>query len=510
MTLQRPSASTLRAVAERQGLDPSPEELEFLRSLGDELLGACERLDALEGERLPVEYPRRGGVRRPEPAENPHNAWAWRCGVEGEAEGALAGLTVALKDIIPVAGVPMSAGSVLLRGHVPDFDATVVTRILRAGGTIVGVATTEDMCLSGASLSSSTGFVRNPHDPARSAGGSSSGVAALLAAGDADVGIGADQGGSIRIPASLCGVLGLKPTYGLIPYTGCIPIDPSVDYLGPLGRRVEDVAALLEAVAGFDDGLDPRQRADLEPRPYRELLGDGRLEGLRVGVVGEGFGRAGLSDERVDATVREAALGLAGLGAAVEDVSVPEHLYAMDVHASILLQGGSEFMVRGNGVGLAGKGFHDAALAEAMARGRRLQADELFASVKYAMVMGGYLWERYGGAYYAKAQNLALRLRRAYDAALASFDVLALPTTCVVAPPLPGPDATPFEAVQLALDPALISNTCAFNHSGHPALSVPVGPVDGLPAGLMLVGRRGDDAALLRVARAMELAGGLL
>jgi amidase len=126
------------------------------------------------------------------------------------------------------------------------------------------------------------------------------------------------------------------------------------------------------------------------------------------------------------------------------------------------------------------------------------------------MVMGGYLWERYGGAYYAKAQNLALRLRRAYDAALASFDVLALPTACVVAPPLPGPDATPFEAVQLALDPALISNTCAFNHSGHPALSVPVGPVDGLPAGLMLVGRRGDDAALLRVARAMELAGGLL
>jgi amidase len=510
VTLHRPSLERLRAVAAGQGLDPSPEELEFLRSLGDGLLAACERLDALEGVRLPVEYPRTGGVRRPEPAENPYNAWSVVCRVEGEPTGVLAGLRVVLKDIVPVAGVPMTAGSVLLRGHVPDFDATVVTRILRAGGTIVGVATTEDMCLSGASLSSSTGFVLNPREPGRSAGGSSSGVAALLAARDADVGIGADQGGSIRIPASLCGVYGLKPTYGLIPYTGCIPIDVSVDYLGPMGRRVEDVARLLEAVAGWDGGLDPRQRADIEPLSYSRLLGDGQLDGLRVGIVAEGFGRAGLSDERVDATVRGAALALGDLGAAVADVSVPEHLYAMDVHASILLQGGSEFMVRGNGIGLPGKGFYDAALAEAMVRGRRLQADELFASVKYAMVLGGYLWEEFGGAYYAKAQNLAVRLRRAYDAAFAACDVLVLPTTCVTAPPLPTMDATPFDAVTLALDPALISNTCAFNHTGHPALSVPIGPVDGLPVGLMLVARHGDDAALLRVAHAMELAGATL
>lgn len=507
MSLVRPSAERLRAVAERHGLDPSSEELEFLRSLGDGLLASCERLDALEGVRLPVEYPRSGGGRRPAEAENPHNAWAVRCRVEGEADGLLAGLDVVLKDIIPVAGVPMTAGSALLRGHVPDYDATVVTRILRAGGTVVGIATTEDLCLSGASLSASTGYVLNPRDPRRSAGGSSSGVAALLAAGAADVGVGADQGGSIRIPASLCGVLGLKPTYGLIPYTGCIPIDVSVDYLGPMGRRVEDVARLLEAVAGYDDGLDPRQRADVEPPRYSELLGDGSLAGLRVGVVGEGFARAGLSDPAVDETVRAAAAGLGALGAAVADVSVPEHLYAMDVHASVLLQGGSEFMMRGNGIGLPGKGFYDAALAEAAARGARLHADELFASVKFAMVMGGYLWEEYGGAYYAKAQNLAVRLRRAYDAVLETSDVLVLPTTCITAPELPGAEATPFDAVRLALDPALISNTCAFNHTGHPALSVPIGPVDGLPAGLMLVARRGDDATLLRVARALELAG---
>jgi amidase len=508
VSLVRPSIDRLRAVAERNGLHSSDEELAFFAELGDGLLAACERLDALEGERPPVVYARAGGVRRPDPAENPFNGWAWRYRVEGEAEGRLAGMEIALKDVVPVAGVPLEAGSMLLQGHVADYDATIVTRILRAGGTLVGTATTEDFCLSGASVSSSTGFVRNPHDPARSAGGSSSGVAAVVAAGDADAGIGADQGGSIRIPASLCGVYGLKPTYGLIPYTGCIPIDVSVDYVGPLARRAEDVARLLEAVAGYDDGLDPRQRrADHAPPPYTALLGDGRLDGLRVALVREGFDRRGLSNAGVDGTVRAVAGRLGELGAAVSDVSVPEHLYAMDVHASILLQGGCEFMARGNGIGLPGKGFYDPALAQAVADGRRHRSDRLFASVKFALVMGGYLWDEYGGAYYAKAQNLAVRLRRAYDAAFADHDVLVLPTTCITAPALPGPSATPVEAVQLALDPALISNTCAFNHTGHPALSVPVGPLDGLPVGLMLVAARDADATVLRVAQAMELAG---
>ena len=509
MSLQRPSLDRLREVAERSHLHSSDEELAFLQELGDGLLASCERLHTLPGERLPVAYPR-GAAARPAPEANPYNAWAWRYRVEGEREGLLAGLELALKDVVPVAGMPLEAGSAVLRGHVAGYDATIVTRILRAGGRLVGTATTEDFCLSGASVSSSTGFVRNPHDPTRSAGGSSSGVAALVAAGDVDAGIGADQGGSIRIPASLCGVYGLKPTYGLVPYTGCVPIDVSVDYVGPIARKAVDLARILEAIAGFDDGLDPRQQRDLSARSYTHLLGDGRLDGLRVGVVGEGFAREGLSDPGVDETVRRAAAALGELGATVTEVSVPEHLYAMDVHASILLQGACEFMARGNGIGLPGKGFYDASLAEAVARGRRSRSDELFASVKLALVFGGYLWEEYGGAYYAKAQNLAVRLRRAYDAALAENDLLVLPTTCVTAPELPGLDASPAEVVRLALDPALISNTCAFNHTGHPALSVPVGPLDGLPVGLMLVAARDADATLLRAAEALERAGAIL
>jgi amidase len=506
MVLYSPSIARLRAVAQRHGLDLTDEELELLRDLGEGVLRACERLQAAPGVTLPVRYPRQGAW-QPDPAENPLNAWAWRCDVAGAGSGVLAGKTVALKDIIPLCGVPMSSGSALLQGHVPSFDATVVTRVLDAGGRITGIAATEDMCLSGASVSAVTGMIRNPRDPERSAGGSSSGVAALVGSGAVDVGIGADQGGSIRIPSSLSGVYGFKPTYGLIPYTGCVPIDVSVDYLGPMARTVEDVARLLEAIAGFDGGLDPRQRSEVAVPSYTAQIGDADVSGLRIGLVRQGFGLPGLSDPDVDEAVRSAAAEFAELGAKVVEVDVAEHAYAMDIHASVLLQGGSEFLVRGNGIGMPGKGFYDVALAEAAARGRALQADQLFASVKYAMVIGGYLWDAYGGAYYAKAQNLAVALRRAYDRVLDEVDLLVLPTTCVQAPRLPESSVPGLDAVRLALDPALISNTCAFNHTGHPALSVPVGPANGLPVGLMLVARWYEESLILRAARALEAAG---
>lgn len=507
MTLYRPTVDRLRRVADRHGLALADDELEFLRDLGAGALRACERIDAAAPTtRLPVAYPRTTG-RAATAAEDPHNAWAWRFEIPGAASGPLHGKRIVLKDIVPVAGMPMTAGSALLQGHVADFDATVVTRVLDAGGELVGIAATEDMCLSGASVSAVSGQVRNPHDPSRSAGGSSSGVAALVASGAVDIGIGADQGGSIRIPASLCGVYGLKPTYGLIPYTGCIPIDVSIDYLGPIGRTAEDVALLLDAIGGFDDGLDPRQRTEAEPPRTRDGLTGTDLGGLRVGLVREGFGQPGIGDPAVDELVRNAARRFAELGASVEEISVPEHRYSMDIHTSILLQGGSEAMVGGNGVGMPGKGFMDASLAESMGRARQSQANQLFASVKYAMVIGGYLWDEYGGAYYAKAQNLAVEMRRAYDRTLADYDVLVLPTTAITAPELPAPDPESLAAIELALDPALISNTCAFNHTGHPALSVPVGPLDGLPVGMMLVGRRHDDGTLLRAAHALEQAG---
>jgi amidase len=498
-----PTPEAVIASAANRGLALSVAEAHELIEIGRGLLRSCERLDAAPGFTLPGGFPRAPG-RLPAPAENPHNAWAWRCDVAGAAEGPLAGRRVAVKDIVPVAGMPMTAGSSTLRGYVADFDATVAHRVLAAGGTIAGIATTEDMCLSGASVSARQGPVRNPRDPLRSAGGSSSGVAALIASGAVDMGIGADQGGSIRIPASLTGVLGLKPTYGLVPYTGCAPIDVSLDHLGPMARTAEDLALLLQAIAGYDDGLDPRQRTDAPVGDYVGAARGADLTGTRVGLLREGFDRPGLSTTAVDQAVRAAAQGLTALGATVVEVSVPEHLLAMDMHGALLLQGGSEFMIRGHGTGQPGKGFYDERIGAIAAGGMDRRGDQLFASVKYSIAMGGWLWDAFGGGYYAKAQNLALALRRAYDRAFADVDLLVMPTTMVQAPLLPAADASETEAVALALDAALIGNTCAFDHTGHPALSVPIGPVDDLPVGMMLVAPWYGEEALIGAAAAIE------
>src|SRR2546428_13836623 len=181
----------------------------------------------------------------------------------------------------------MMNGSSALEGYVPEFDATIVTRILDAGAEILGKAVCEHLCFSGSSFTSDPGPVLNPHNPEHSAGGSSSGSAALVAAGEVDMAIGGDQGGSIRIPSSWCGTYGLKPTYGLVPYTGVFPIELTPDHTGPIAATTADVALLLEVIAG-EDGLDPRQYG-AKPEAYTSVLRND-TEGIRVGIVSEGFG----------------------------------------------------------------------------------------------------------------------------------------------------------------------------------------------------------------------------
>ena len=178
-------------------------------------------------------------------------------------------------------------GSSLLEGYTPEIDATVVTRILDAGGTILGKAVCEHFCSSGGSHTSDTGPARNPHDQSRMAGGSSSGSAALVAASKVDMAIGGDQGGSIRMPSCWSGIYGTKPTYGLVPYTGIAPIELTIDRAGPIARTVADVASLLEVIAG-PDGLDPRQQAGLQDEAYTLGL-SGKIDGLHLVFVPEGF-----------------------------------------------------------------------------------------------------------------------------------------------------------------------------------------------------------------------------
>src|SRR5213596_1468783 len=302
MAVQIPSPEQMREVASRCGLSLSSADAESFRQLFTGYVEAYNAVDAMPDEVPAVRYPRTPGY-RPGPEENRHNAWYRKTSVKGAPSGKLKGKRVAVKDNIMLAGVPMMNGASTLEGYIPDFDATIVTRILDAGGEIVGKAHCECFCLSGGSHTNATGAVHNPRKMGFSAGGSSSGSAALVAAGEVDMAIGGDQGGSIRIPASYCGIYGMKPTHGLVPYTGIMPIELTLDHAGPMTATVADNALLLEVLAGAD-GLDPRQYA---PRtaPYTEALGRG-VDGLRIGVVTEGFGHHN-SEKDVDASVRSAA-----------------------------------------------------------------------------------------------------------------------------------------------------------------------------------------------------------
>src|SRR5690349_7304388 len=281
MAVQVPTEQQLREVAAEVGLSLSDADVKSFIELMRPSVAAYNVVDAMPDNLPRVKYPRTPGY-RPTGTENKHNAWYVKTTIEGASRGKLKGKTVVMKDNIMVAGVPMMNGAATLEGYVPDVDATVVTRVLDAGGTIVGKAHCENFCLSGGSHTNATGPVHNPHKMGYSAGGSSSGSAVLVALGEADMALGGDQGGSIRMPASFCGIYGMKPTHGLVPYTGIMPIEIYVDHTGPMTATVKDNALMLEVIAG-PDGYDPRQ---FEPKvhPYTELLGGG-ASGLRIGVV---------------------------------------------------------------------------------------------------------------------------------------------------------------------------------------------------------------------------------
>ena len=310
MAVQLPTPSQLLDVAGEVGLDLTDADVTSFIELMRPSVGAYNVVDAMPDVLPAVRYPRTPGY-RPVGEENSHNAWYVKTTVQGAPAGKLAGKTVALKDNIMLAGVPMMNGAATLEGYMPDIDATVVERVLDAGGTIVGKAHCEAFCLSGGSHTNATGAVHNPHKKGYSAGGSSSGSAVLVALGEVDMALGGDQGGSIRMPSSFCGAYGMKPTHGLVPYTGIMPIEIYIDHTGPITRNVSDNALLLEVLAG-PDGYDPRQY-DVKVHPYASML-DGGVKGMRIGVVTEGFQQAN-AEADVNAKVRDAAARLATLGA---------------------------------------------------------------------------------------------------------------------------------------------------------------------------------------------------
>lgn len=499
MTITPPDAGTISALSAHYGFAVDGAEVAEYQAAVTATLSSSENVERLHRTAAPPVPDRPWSV----PTDNPLNAWAVTTTITGAPDGPLAGMTVAVKDNVAVAGVPMVNGSSVLEGFVPGRDATVVTRLLAAGATITGKSTCENLCFSGASFTSWPAPVGNPWDPTRNAGGSSSGSAALVATGEVDLAVGGDQGGSVRMPAAFSGTVGHKPTHGLVPYTGAMPIEATIDHLGPMARTVADTALMLDVMAG-PDGYDPRQPTTLEPVDHLAALGLG-ARGLRVGVVSEGFGLP-VSEAGVDETVREAVATLRTAGLVAEEVSIPWHRDAFDVWSVIGTEGAAYQLLDGNGYGMGAWGLYDPELVEFYARRRVERGAELSRTVKLVGLSGRYTFQVGGGKYYAMARNLAYTARAAYDAALASYDVLVMPTVPYVARPLPGPDVSLAEYLDTGM--SMIVNTAPFDATGHPACTVPAGLVDGLPVGMMVVGRRFEDATVLRVAHAYEEAVG--
>ena len=499
MSVKRPTLEQMMDIVDSFGMNMESERVGEFMSLMEGNFVAYDLIDQMPDEIPQVKYPRTPGY-RPSAAENPLNAWYVKTDIQGASSGKLKGKTVAVKDNVCVAGVPMMNGSSTLEGYVPNLDATIVTRLLDAGAVIKGKSHCELFCLSGGSHTGALGPVHNPWKHGYSAGGSSSGSGALVASGEVDMAIGGDQGGSIRMPSSFCGIYGMKATHGLVPYTGVMPIEATIDHTGPMTQNAHDNALMLEVLAG-PDGLDPRQYAP-KVGNYTGALSRG-VKGLKIGLVKEGFKREN-SEEDVDAKVREAAKRFAALGATVEEISIPDHLTALAIWTPIALEGLQAQMMNGNGMGFNWKGLYTVSLLDAHANWRD-RADDLSDSLKISMMVGQYFLTHYRGRFYAKAQNLARKVRAAYDQALGDYDLLMMPTLPVKATPLPPANAPLGLYLQRAFE--MIGNTAPFDVTGHPAMTVPCGLSDGLPIGAMLIGKHYDEETIYAAAGAFEKAG---
>lgn len=493
-----PTIQELETVADRLGFDFDERELEIFRDRIDAALGAYETLMSYDRVIPSAQRPtqkRRLDVSStgdPPTESDQLNAWIVRCSIDGVRDGPLADWDVGIKDNIAVAGIEMTCGSDLMRGYVPDIDATIVGRILDAGGRIVGKTNMDDMAFSARGAPSAFGSIRNPNDREYLAGGSSGGSAVAVATGDVDVAIGSDQGGSIRVPAAHCGVVGHKPTHGLIPYTGGIGLESSIDHAGPLARDVPTVAKTLSVLAG-EDPVDPRQPRDVHVEKYEDRVDDG-VDDLSIGVLQEGFEY----DWAHDKVVEQVLAGIDGLeesGATLEEVSVPMHADGLDIHYACLAEGLLGTVLSG-GSGFDYDGWVDTSWVEAFGKYRRAYEEALPPGITTTLLLGGYLNEFHHARFHAHARNLKLQLTRAYEELFETYDLLALPTVPLL-PPKYDPDQD-YYADPPADAGIHLSNTCQFNRSGHPAISVPVGTVEGLPVGLMLVGDYFDDACVLR------------
>ncbi|GME37042.1 putative amidase [Neofusicoccum parvum] len=510
------SAEEVAGLAKSAGLALSPEHVEDYRTLLGGLGSVVDSIIAQADYQPTVDYDKYPRKDIHIPQDTDKGGWATKVTAYCTAPKSdlLKGKTVALKDNMGFAGVRCTNGTKAV-DWTPEIDATVATRIMDAGGTITGKATCENSCMEAVSDTSITGPVHNPYADGYSSGGSSSGSGRLVATGSVDMAIGGDQGGSIRIPASCCGIVGLKPTWGLVPYTGILSLEATIDHTGPMTRSVRDNALLLEAIAG-PDGIDDRQPAFMDPGSVKyvskldgflEKDGPELLKGMRIGVVEEGFWG---SNTDVDDAVRKATEKFSQLGASVEKVSVPTHKLAGDLLMCGPLLAGAKPCLLSNAPGrkqlfltdrmtVSAEKLSQKAFDSLSAGGQNLYMRHLLAEQKYGPFLHG------------KCSNLIRKCSDEYDKALAEFDVLVMPTLPTPPSKMLTAESTAGPLERLARTAGFISNTSPFNATGHPALTIPVAFTPAvedrsvmLPVGLQIVGKKHSELDCFKVGGAWE------
>ncbi len=408
-----------------------------------------------------------------------------------DSSGSLSGKTIAVKDNICTRGVRTTCASAMLESFVPPYDATVIERIKQNGGTIVGKTNMDEFGMGGTTETSTFGPTKNPVDPTRVPGGSSGGSAAAVASGEADLALGSDTGGSIRNPAAFCGVVGIKPTYGLVSRYGLVAYANSLEQIGPIAPSVSDAAQLLDVIAGSDD-RDATTRDDQRTDDYESAAKTPSVSGISIGIIEElEDGDTGVLKEFHDGVGM-----LEDAGATVERVSLESISRALAAYYIIAMAEASSNLARFDGVRYGLSGGYDGDWNAVYSRSRNAGFGE---EVKRRIILGTFaLSEGYQEKYYGQAQDARRWIKQDFDRVFSEVDLLATPTMPIIAPKIGERIADPMELYLMD------ANTVPVNLANLPAISVPVGEVDGLPVGCQFIGKAFDETTLVQVGSKLE------
>jgi aspartyl-tRNA(Asn)/glutamyl-tRNA(Gln) amidotransferase subunit A len=403
--------------------------------------------------------------------------------------GQLCGIPIAIKDNISTKGIRTTCASKILTGYIPPYDAHVIEKLKASGAIIIGKTNMDEFAMGSSTETSFYGPTLNPWDVDRVPGGSSGGSAAAVAGGEASISLGSDTGGSVRCPASFCGVVGLKPTYGVISRYGLISYANSLEQIGPFAGSVRDVAALFDVVAGHD----PRDSTsvDMEVNYSSALIND--VKGLKIGIPQEYFGDR--TDKNVEKSVRDAINTLEGLGASSVEVNMPHTKYALSAYYIIAMSEASSNLARFDGMRY-GLRSEDSDWHTTFST---IRSEGFGDEVKRRILLGTYaLSAGYHDKYYLKALKIRTLIKQDFERAFKDTDVL-------IAPTMPFPAFKIGEKIDDPISLYLADvDTVPINLAGVPSISVPCGFAEGLPIGMQVIGKHFDEAAILRTAYTFE------